>query len=216
MIRRDSSGKEYAEIEASADERIRVTLVPAEEAGYRTTSLRIQIRQSDGKLCFGPEIPLAAMPEVLAAAWSLGVGTSSSSVQPTDDETEPPNPIRLPRHQHREPAIDQHLYDKLCEVARSGATIDYTSVFGDPNEARQAGRPLGEISMYDHIHGRPLVTVVAVRRDSGFPGAGFYNWARDHDAGHFGRCDSRVLLPGEDELAFVVRQRKAVDHLWQH
>jgi hypothetical protein len=100
-------------------------------------------------------------------------------------------------------------------VARSGATIDYTSVFGDPNEARQAGRPLGEISMFDHIHGRPLVTVVAVRRDSGFPGAGFYHWARDHDGGHFGRCDTRVLLPGEDELAFVVRQRTAVDLLWQ-
>lgn len=65
MIRRDSSGKEYAEVEASAGERIRLTLVPAEEAGYCTTSLRIQIRQSDGKLRFGPEIPLTAMPEVL-------------------------------------------------------------------------------------------------------------------------------------------------------
>lgn len=215
MIRRDSTGKEYAEIEASSDELIRLTLVPAEEAGYRTTSLRIQIRQSDGKLRFGPEIPLVVMPDVLAAAWALSVASSRPSTPAAKDETDVHDIERLPRHEHREPAIDQRLYDRLCEVARSGATIDYTTVFGDPNEARQAGRPLGEISMFDHIHGRPLVTVVAVRRDTGFPGAGFYHWARDHDAGHFGRCDTRVLLPGEDELAFVVRQRKAVDQLWQ-
>lgn len=69
--------------------------------------------------------------------------------------------------------------------------------------------------MYDHINGRPLVTVVAVRRDSQMPGAGFYTWARDHDAGAFGPCDMQVLVPGEDELEFVVRQRKAVDRLWQ-
>jgi hypothetical protein len=215
MINRDSSGKEYAEIDASADERVRLTLVPAEEAGYRTTSLRVQIRQSDGKLRFGPEIPLAVLPEVLAAAWRLSVGAPSAKPDAAGERSDMEESVRLPRHEHREPSIDGDLYEKLCEVARSGGIIDYTSVFGDPTEARQAGKPLGDISMFDHIHGRPLVTVVAVRRDSGFPGAGFYNWARDHDAGIFGRCDTRVLLPGEDELAFVVRQRKAVDQWWQ-
>ena len=215
LIRRDSSGKEFMEIETGSEEHVRLTLVPADEAGYETTSLRVQIRQSDGRLRPGPEIPLASMPEVLAAAWSLGVAASFDPIPIAAPEAPSSDTVRLPIHEHQLPAIGQQLYEKLCDVAREGATIDYTSVFGDPNEARQAGRPLGEISMHDHIHGRPLVTVVAVRRDTQMPGAGFYNWARDHDAGHFGRCDTRVLMHGEDELAFVVRQRKAVDQLWK-
>ncbi|HEX2766799.1 MAG TPA: hypothetical protein VHR55_09225 [Candidatus Limnocylindria bacterium] len=153
------------------------------------------------------------MSELLAAAWSLGVSVKGSP-EPKEEPHDAGTTV-LPRHDHPAPLIDHELYDKLCEVARAGETVDYTTVFGDPNEARQSGRPLGEISMFDHVNGRPLVTVVAVRRDSGMPGAGFYNWGRDHDAGHFGNCDSRVLLPGEDELAFVVRQRKAVDELWR-
>lgn len=132
MIRRDSSGKEYAEVETNSDEVIRLTLVPAEEAGYRTNSC----------------------------------GSRSAS--------------------------------------RMGSSA-----------LDQAGRALGAISTFDHIHGRPLVTAIAVWRDSGFPSAGFYQRARDHDAGQFGRCDTPILLPGEDELAFVVRQRKAVEYLWQ-
>lgn len=180
-IRRDYSGKEYAEIEAGADEHVRVTLVPAAGAGYGMEALRLQIRQAVGMSRPGPDLPVAAMAQLLAAAWSLGV--AAANAEQRADVASGAKGVKLPSHDHQLPSIDKELYKKLCEVARAGQTVDYTTVFGDPNEAPQSGRP--------------------------------FNWARDHDAGHFGHCDTRVLLPSEDELAFVVRQRKAVDQLWK-
>lgn len=94
MIVRDSSGKEYIEVETGEGEHLRLTLVPASQAGYGT----------DGE------------PSPKAGAEQAGP--------------------RLPSHSHPAPDIDPDLYERLCDVARQGGTADYTSVFGDPNEAR--------------------------------------------------------------------------------
>lgn len=64
-VETDSSGKRYVEIATSPEEQVRLTLVPAQEAGYKTESIRIQIRDPKGHLRNGPEVPLTSLGGVM-------------------------------------------------------------------------------------------------------------------------------------------------------
>ncbi len=61
QVQEDRSGKCYVEVSTQPDERLRLTLIPAAEAGYGVESIRVQIRQESVHLRQGPEVPLATL-----------------------------------------------------------------------------------------------------------------------------------------------------------
>jgi hypothetical protein len=65
----DSSGKKYIEVRLENDERVRVTLVP--DSWSSGSGIRIQIRQTDGHLRQGPEIPVTEIGSVIGAVIEL-------------------------------------------------------------------------------------------------------------------------------------------------
>jgi hypothetical protein len=69
---RDSKDHEYIEIQTLADEHLRLTFIPAAEAGYKADSIRINIRASSGQVRQpGPEIPVQSLESILHALREL-------------------------------------------------------------------------------------------------------------------------------------------------
>ena len=68
-VQRDGSGKSYIEIPLDPGGRLRVTLV--EESWVDGPAVRLQLRGDDGHLRQGPEIPAAAVGEVVGAVVQL-------------------------------------------------------------------------------------------------------------------------------------------------
>jgi hypothetical protein len=103
----------------------------------------------------------------------------------------------------------------LKDVARNGALITYGEIapLADLNMESQGDRTkmgelLGEISTYEHEHGRPMLSAVVVLAESGSPGKGFYNLARYLELHH-----------GQGELAdmeFFANELKQVYQYWQN
>jgi hypothetical protein len=72
-------------------------------------------------------------------------------------------------------------------------------------DRNKIGEILGEISTYEHDHGRPMLSAIVVLAGIGYPGEGFYNLAR-----HLG------LHQGHGEFAdmeFFVQEVKRVHSL---
>ena len=67
----DSSGQRYVDTPTLYDEHVRTTYIPAEKAGYREDSVRIQIRDARGHIRKGPEVPLSAIGGMVAAIIEL-------------------------------------------------------------------------------------------------------------------------------------------------
>lgn len=68
-MQRDGSGKSYIEIPLDPGGRIRVTLV--EDSWVGGPAVRLQLRGDDGHLRQGPEIPAAAIGDVVGAVVQL-------------------------------------------------------------------------------------------------------------------------------------------------
>ena len=74
--------------------------------------------------------------------------------------------------------------DRLVAVAKAGDTITYTDLYGDRYLAHaRASGDLGEISLLEHMAGRPLLSVVAVSKTTGQPSHGLFDLALLHDQG---------------------------------
>ena len=86
------------------------------------------------------------------------------------------------------PTFDK-VYCELISVARSKNIINYKKVAnimglppGKPMGnyyANETGKILGEICKYEHAHGRPMLSAIVVRTDTGHPGSGFSELARE-------------------------------------
>jgi len=103
------------------------------------------------------------------------------------------------------------VYCKLIQVARNRQTILYgeiAKIMGLPPSgdymARETGQILGEISEYEHLHGRPLLSAVVVRGDKKIPGEGFFTLSRQ-----LGK-----LQEGMDERSFWERELEEVYDTW--
>jgi hypothetical protein len=68
-MEKDSNGNDYIEIEMSNHGKIRITYII--ESWYETPALRVQIRESDGHLKQGPEIPIEFLGETVASMINL-------------------------------------------------------------------------------------------------------------------------------------------------
>jgi len=75
---------------------------------------------------------------------------------------------------------DDVLYDFLTEVARKRRKIAYGELgekFGILPPFRALNHALGRVSRAAHKDGRPMLSAVAVNRDTEKPGSGFYELA---------------------------------------
>ena len=105
--------------------------------------------------------------------------------------------------------MDNVVYEKLKEVAHSRQTTFYSDIaplanldMGNPRDRQLMGQLLGEISSFEHEHGRPLLSAIVVSIQEYSPGQGFFGLARD--LGVFNH---------DDEDRYWVEERNRV---WDH
>ena len=107
------------------------------------------------------------------------------------------------------------LYDRLREIASAeGKPTTYQPVadlvgldMDSPADRKRIGEMLGDISRYEHEHGRPLLSAVVVLQDSEskIPGAGFFVLAKELG----------LQEPGEEDYVFHARELKKVYAQWR-
>jgi len=108
--------------------------------------------------------------------------------------------------------IFDKVYCELIQAARNKQPITYgeeiAKIMGLPPSGdymgKETGQILGEISEYEHLHGRPLLSAVVVKVDKKIPGEGFFGLARD-----LGK-----LQEGMDERSFWERELGEVYDTW--
>lgn len=108
-------------------------------------------------------------------------------------------------------SLDIELYDRLVEAARADETVSYGELgemlhldFSDPNDRRRVGVLLGDISRSEVAQGRPMLSSLVIHKDDFQPGKGFFALGRELN----------LVEPGEDEMAFAIRQLKATWRAW--
>ncbi|MBZ0295215.1 MAG: hypothetical protein K8L99_21810, partial [Anaerolineae bacterium] len=67
---------------------------------------------------------------------------------------------------------------------------------------------LGVISTYEYSHGRPLLSVVTVFTNEGFPSNGFFNLAKE-----LGKFSGSTEM---EKLTFFANELKAAHQYWKH
>lgn len=107
--------------------------------------------------------------------------------------------------------MNQALYDRLKDVARSGQIAYYSDVaplvnldMSQPPDREEIGRLLGEISESEHRQDRPLLSAVIISREGNRPGDGFFTLAR-----------SLRLHPGGDDTAYWIAEVQRVWDYWK-
>jgi hypothetical protein len=73
-----------------------------------------------------------------------------------------------------------------------------------PPHREEMSQVLGAISRHEVAKGRPMLSSVVLQKDASGPGKGFYRLGRELG----------LVLPGEDELGFSVRQLKETFAFW--
>lgn len=69
LFGKDGAGHDYVELASFGDDRLRLTIIPAPSYDARA-AVRFQIRNADGHLLRGPEIPVDVLPALADAfAW---------------------------------------------------------------------------------------------------------------------------------------------------
>jgi len=102
--------------------------------------------------------------------------------------------------------VNDRIYEELKRVAGRLGHTTYKHV-GDLINLRARDRELfdtlDEISTFEHSQGRPLLSVVVVRKDKNIPGEGFFKLASR--LGRYG---------GEDDLRFFVQEVQRAWDQW--
>ncbi|MBK9751374.1 MAG: hypothetical protein IPO91_32030 [Chloroflexi bacterium] len=82
--------------------------------------------------------------------------------------------------------MNEAVYERLKDAARQNELVFYGEIAQiahinlNLDAGRGAlGRLLGEISRREHESGRPLLSVVAVNKDTQFPSQGFFDLAQE-------------------------------------
>lgn len=105
------------------------------------------------------------------------------------------------------------MRDLLIETARHGDVIEYAPLgeqydldMGHPQHRIRIGEMLGEISRFEVLHGRPMLSSIVVHSgDDRLPGQGFFRLG----------LELGVVLADEDALDFAVRQLKDTLRYWK-
>jgi hypothetical protein len=106
---------------------------------------------------------------------------------------------------------DQAVRDRLVVAARDRQLIvylDLAKLMGidtdNPHFAAQVGKVLDRLNQDEVANGRPMLSAIVVSKDTMLPGRGFFNLGEQ----------LRLTVPGEDEVAFAVRQIQLVHDYW--
>ncbi len=82
--------------------------------------------------------------------------------------------------------MKEQIRDMLIKVAWHNNTISYSEVgkvvgldMANPGERSKLANALDEINREEHERGRPLLSAVVVQKESGHPGTGFFDLARE-------------------------------------
>jgi hypothetical protein len=107
--------------------------------------------------------------------------------------------------------MNEVIYERLKSTARAGKTTNYGALaplaglnMGQAADRRAMGQILEEISVSENQAGRPMLSAVVVRADSGDPGSGFYSLAR-----RIGK------FPGGDARQFHAEELQRVHTFWK-
>lgn len=107
--------------------------------------------------------------------------------------------------------MHQAIYERLVAVARAEDVTTYTDIsplagldMDNPDHRDKIGQLLGEISTFEHNHGRPLLSAVVIHRGNNIPGQGFFTLARELG-----------LHTGTDDLVFFIRELRRVHDHWR-
>ena len=100
--------------------------------------------------------------------------------------------------------MHQSLYQKLKEVARSRDKIAYSELAKSVHlNRRRLGLPLEEICRYEHEQDRPMLSAVAVYKQSGMPAKPFFDLA--HTLG---------VYKGDNDVQFFTDELCKVHDYW--
>ncbi len=109
--------------------------------------------------------------------------------------------------------IHHQIYNRLIEIARFGDITTYSEIaplagrnMESKVECNKISEILGEISTYEHEHGRPMLSAIVVHADDRTPGNGFFNLTRELRLPH--KLDDLV------ELEFLVKEVEKVHRYW--
>jgi hypothetical protein len=107
--------------------------------------------------------------------------------------------------------MKEHIRKVLIKAAKQNDTIFYSEVgkvvgldMSNPGERSKLANILDEINREEHGLGRPLLSVVVVQKESGHPGTGFFELARE-----LGK-----QKPDEDNQDFFANELRKVFDEW--
>ena len=107
--------------------------------------------------------------------------------------------------------MNEEIRDKLIESAIQKNTISYSDVgevvgldMANPGDRTKLGNILDEINREEHENGRPLLSVLVVQKESGHPGKGFFELARELSK----------QKPYEENNTFYANELKRVFDCW--
>jgi hypothetical protein len=110
------------------------------------------------------------------------------------------------------PVSHQAVRERLIRAARAREFVHYGELarmlgidMDNPHFGALVGKVLGEISEDEVANGRPMLSAVVVSRDTMLPGYGFFTLGQQ----------LRQVEPGEDDMAFAIRQIRRVHDYWQ-
>ncbi|MFH1703730.1 MAG: hypothetical protein ABIB41_09965 [Nitrospirota bacterium] len=106
--------------------------------------------------------------------------------------------------------MHQGIYQEIKSVAQKQGIIHYSEIaplanldMSSPEDRREIGHILGEISRYENAHGRPMLSAVVVHRNNNKPGKGFFELARELG-----------VYDGIDNDDFFIRELNRVHEYW--
>jgi len=81
--------------------------------------------------------------------------------------------------------MNEELHRRLVSVARLGRYVIYSEIapllgldMSSPADRTEIGRLLGEVSVFEHQLGHPLLSAIVIHRDNNIPGPGFFQLAK--------------------------------------
>jgi hypothetical protein len=109
------------------------------------------------------------------------------------------------------PMEHQAVYERLVQAARARELVHYGDLakmlgidMDNPHFGALVGKVLGQISEDEVAAGRPMISAIVVSKDTMLPGYGFFTLGQQ----------LHLVEPGEDDLAFAIRQIRRVHDYW--
>ena len=109
--------------------------------------------------------------------------------------------------------INEAIYERLKQAARDQTTVFYGEIaqiaglnLAFDSDHGKLGQLLGAISLHEHESGRPMLSALVVNKDTGYPSASFFEFARK-----LGKYNGHSEM---EMLTYYARELQAVFDCW--